>query len=99
MGGGGEKTPPKKFFLKNIYFGGGGVITPLQNGLGGVITPPKIVGGAYGTPKVGVIFFGGGIVHKILGVPNGPLPPPLDAYVCHIDAAKQEYTQYLWHVK
>ena len=40
----------KIFFVKDFLFWG--EYLPPQNGLGGVNTPPKIVGGAYGTPKI-----------------------------------------------
>ena len=79
----------KIFFVRDFLFCG--EYLPPQNGLGGVNTPPKIVGGAYGTPKVGVIFFWGGYCSQNFGGAYGTpkivwgcqmahYPPPLDAY-------------------
>ena len=75
---GGVNTPPKKFFLKNIYFGGGNY--PPQNRWGCLRHPQGRGNFFWG----GVLFtkFWGCLRHpqNRLGVPNGPLPPPLDAY-------------------
>ena len=87
--GGGVNTPPKKNFLKNIYFGGGNY--PPQNGLGGGKYPPQNRWGCLRHPQGRGNFFLGGVLftkfwgclrhpQNRLGVPNGPLPPPLDAY-------------------